>query len=143
MSIYHNILVAIDISNEAEIVLSRSLALAKVFDAKLTLTHIVEPVVTESDYSLNPTINLDLEPVLVERANDFLRQMTAKKHVDDVKTIVTVGSPKHEIHRICQEKNCDLVIVGTHGRHGFSLLLGNTANAVLHGTKCDVLAVKV
>jgi universal stress protein A len=26
--------------------------------------------------------------------------------------------------------------------HGLQLLLGSTANAVLHGAKCDVLAVR-
>jgi universal stress protein A len=37
----------------------------------------------------------------------------------------------------------DLVVVGSHGRHGLSLLLGSTANGVLHGAGCDVLAVRV
>jgi universal stress protein A len=33
--------------------------------------------------------------------------------------------------------------VGSHGRHGLALLLGSTANSVLHGSPCDVLAVRV
>ena len=37
----------------------------------------------------------------------------------------------------------DLIIVGSHGRHGVRLLLGSTANAILHGAKCDVLAVRI
>ncbi len=37
----------------------------------------------------------------------------------------------------------DLIIIGTHGQHGIALLLGSTANAVLHGVSCDVLAVRV
>ena len=36
---------------------------------------------------------------------------------------------------------CDLIVVGSHGRHGLALLLGSTANDVLHGAPCDVLAV--
>jgi universal stress protein A len=34
-------------------------------------------------------------------------------------------------------------VVGSHGRHGLALLLGSTANDVLHGAPCDVLAVKL
>jgi len=34
-------------------------------------------------------------------------------------------------------------VVGSHGRHGLALLLGSTANGVLHGASCDVLAVRV
>ena len=37
----------------------------------------------------------------------------------------------------------DLIVVGSHGRHGIALLLGSTANGVLHGAPCDVLAVRV
>jgi universal stress protein A len=37
----------------------------------------------------------------------------------------------------------DLIIIGSHGRHGIRILLGSTANAILHSAKCDVLAVRV
>ena len=37
----------------------------------------------------------------------------------------------------------DLIVLGTHGQKGVQLLLGATANSVLHGSCCDVLAVRV
>jgi universal stress protein A len=39
--------------------------------------------------------------------------------------------------------HADLIVVGSHGRHGLALLMGSTANGVLHGAKRDVLAVRV
>lgn len=36
-----------------------------------------------------------------------------------------------------------MIVVGSHGRHGLALLLGSTANDVLHGAPCDVLAVSL
>lgn len=51
------------------------------------------------------------------------------------------GQPRQEIHRLAAEQACDLIVVGSHGRHGLALLLGSTANDVLHGAPCDVLAV--
>jgi universal stress protein A len=54
-----------------------------------------------------------------------------------------VGRPETEIHHVAEEIGADLVVVGSHGRHGLSLLMGSTANGVLHGAKCDVLAVRV
>lgn len=140
---YSNILVATDISDDAERVLSRAKNIAEKYQAKLTLIHVVEPVVIETNFDLSPPINIDLEQSLTERAENFLAQLAEKKRLTDVNSIVTVGSAKHEIHRLCQHENVDLVVIGTHGRHGISMLLGSTANAILHGTSCDVLAVKL
>ena len=33
----------------------------------------------------------------------------------------------------------DLIIVGSHGRHGLALLIGSTADGVVHAAGCDVL----
>ena len=56
---------------------------------------------------------------------------------------VVVGMPDTEIHRFAAEHDVDLIVVGSHGRHGFALLLGSTSTGVLHGAQCDVLAVRV
>ena len=45
--------------------------------------------------------------------------------------------------KLAEEQSVDLIIIGSHGRHGLALLLGSTANAVLHHAKIDVLAVRV
>ncbi|PIE36321.1 MAG: universal stress protein UspA, partial [Gammaproteobacteria bacterium] len=56
---------------------------------------------------------------------------------------VVLGRPETEIHALADTIDADLVVMGCHGRFGLALLLGSTANGVLHGTKCDVLAVRV
>ena len=56
---------------------------------------------------------------------------------------LVVGRPESEIHHVAEEIGADLIVVGSHGRHGLALLMGSTANGVLHGSKCDVLAVRV
>ena len=43
-------------------------------------------------------------------------------------------SSKHEI---------DLIVLGSHGKHGLNLLLGSTSNSVLHQAPCDVLTVRL
>jgi universal stress protein A len=54
-----------------------------------------------------------------------------------------VGLVKAEIFSLVDEVAADLIVVGTHGRHGVGLLLGSTATSVIHGTPCDVLSVRV
>ena len=53
------------------------------------------------------------------------------------------GTPAREIHRFAEENGVELIVLGTHGQKGVQLLLGATANSVLHGSSCDVLAVRV
>ena len=54
-----------------------------------------------------------------------------------------LGRPEVEIHTKAEEIGADLIVVGSHGRYGLALLMGSTANGVLHGATCDVLAVRV
>ena len=53
------------------------------------------------------------------------------------------GTPSREIHRFADDNQVDLIVLGTHGQKGVQLLLGSTANSVLHGSNCDVLAVRI
>ena len=53
------------------------------------------------------------------------------------------GKPEVEIIRIANQESVDLIIVGSHGRHGLALLLGSTASGVLHHAQCDVLAIRL
>jgi len=44
---------------------------------------------------------------------------------------------------VAGEIKADLIVVGSHGRHGLGLLLGSTASSVVHHAACDVLAVRL
>ncbi|VAX12853.1 Universal stress protein family COG0589 [hydrothermal vent metagenome] len=139
-----NILVAIDTSNEAKQVLAAATELGRCFDAKLSLIHVVEPVVTDSSYDLINTVPLEMDDVLVKHAEDFLANLKRDLAPDtDISSSVELGSVKTEILRHARENSIDLIVVGSHGRHGLALLLGSTANALLHGAPCDVYVVRI
>ena len=48
-----------------------------------------------------------------------------------------------ELDAKAEELGADLIVIGSHGRRGLALLVGSTANGVLHGAVTDVLAVRV
>ena len=52
------------------------------------------------------------------------------------------GSTKMSIVKLAKKIGADLIITGSHGRHGLVNLLGSTASGILHGADCDVLVVK-
>jgi len=143
MSIYKKILVAVDLSEDAKCLLQRASEFAEKFTAELTLIHVVQPLVVDVGYDLAASIPQDIDLSLVDRAEKFLTFLKADVARQDVACFVKVGSIKGEILTLAKEQQADLIIIGTHGRHGVALLLGSNAGAVLHGTPCDVLAVRV
>ena len=142
MSAYKKMLVAIDLSEEAPQVLNKAKAMSEAYSAELMLVHVVEPV----GYAYGGDIPMDLTELqdqLDKAAREQLGAYGDQYGVSGTNQVVTVGRPESEIHRLAKEQDVDLVIVGSHGRKGFQLLLGSTANGVLHGTECDVLAVRI
>ena len=143
MDAYKHILVALDLSNEAQQVAERGRDLAAHYGAKMSLIHVVEPVVVDNSYDLMTSLPAELDDSLLERARSFLAKISNQLQLGEIDQIVTLGSTRSEIFRVAQEQVVDLIVIGTHGRHGVGLLLGSTANAILHGTPCDVHAVRI
>jgi len=140
---YKKILVAIDMSSEAQQVVQRAMEMANCFGAKLLLIHVIEPVGLNTPYELTPSLPVNMESVLVERAEEFLTRLANELGLSEIPRTVHVGSIKQIILDTAQKNEIDLIVTGTHGRHGLGLLLGSTATSVLHGTPCDVYAVKI
>ena len=143
MATYRKILVAVDLSPEARSVLARACELRDLYGSELYLIHVVEPIVLGGDYDLVPVMPVEIEETLLQRAKGYLGTLVGEMNISEVRQSVEVGSVKHEILRFADEQDCDLIVIGAHGRHGVATLLGSTANAVLHGTKCDVLCVRL
>jgi len=143
MANYQHILLALDFSPEADTVLERALELARQNNARLSIIHVVE--YTSAMYAGDIPLpeDLDIDQNLAEQAREKLRALTDQREIPDTTSKVEIGIPKREIVRVAGETQADLIVIGSHGRHGLQLLLGSTANGVLHLAKCDVLAVRV
>jgi universal stress protein A len=94
------------------------------------------------------------QPYIIAAGGDYLAYMhkQAKTRLDEIGQIhnipnkqlyLPIGNAADEIHTLGNEIDADLIIIGTHDYSGFKLLLGSTANSVLHGAKQDVLAVRI
>jgi universal stress protein A len=137
---YKHILLTIDLSNEADYVLKKARSIRGYTGAKLSLIHVVEPM---PGYSYAYLGIEDVEGQLIEESRSALAKVGELLAVDKKDQWVEVGPTKSKIHAVAMDIGADLIICGSHGRYGLSLLLGSTANAVLHGAKCDVLVVRL
>ncbi|AYC33449.1 universal stress protein [Pseudomonas cavernae] len=140
---YQHILIAIDLSEECHPVMLRAQELAISSQAKLSLVHIVEPMAMAFGGDVPMDLSM-LQQQQFDQARERMHGFASRYpqlSVDNRHLVY--GQPRQEIHRLAQEQGCDLIVVGSHGRHGLALLLGSTANDVLHGAPCDVLAVRL
>ena len=136
------ILTAIDLSDEAIPVLQRAAAMARQHQAELHLLHVVEPL----SLAYGGDIPMDFSGIqeeLQQQAENSLKRYADQYGIQTDNCHLLTGRPEAHIHQLSEELDCDLIVVGSHGRKGLALLLGSTANAVLHGAKCDVLSVRV
>ena len=139
---YTHILVGLDLSEESDTVATKAQQLASLYKADISIAHIVEPLA----FAYGGDVPLDMseaQSVVEEQARLRLEKLLEDTGVSVKHKIVSVGQTSSEIHRLARQHEVDLIIVGSHGRHGLALLFGSTANGVLHGAECDVLAIRV
>ncbi|MCQ8104192.1 universal stress protein [Methylomonas sp. SURF-2] len=143
MNRYQHILLAVDFSEHGKQVSDKALNVAKLNQAKLSLVHVVENLpITDAAYGPIP-FDVDLTQEWLEASKERLAKLGADLGVPEQQQWLEMGSAKMEIVRVAEDNGVDLIVVGSHGRHGLALLLGSTANGVLHHAKCDVLAVRL
>ena len=142
MGEYKHILIGVDLTVESRDVSRRACALRSAFDAKLSCVHVIEPL----SLAYGGDIPMDLSTIqeqIQETAKSHLAEFAQTLNIEESNRHLIFGRPETEIHSLAKEISADLIVVGSHGRHGLALLLGSTANGVLHGAECDVLAVRV
>lgn len=136
MNAYTHIIGAVAISpREGAFIGERATQIAKAVGATLTLIHVVEPREWEM---ANPPI----EDSILKHAREGLDRVGAGIQPQP-KLKLAVGSARYEICDAAEQENADLIVVGTHGRHGAGRLLGSVASAVVHSAPCDVLVVHI
>lgn len=142
MGMYEKILVCLDLADDCETVATRARDIARHCGGEITLLHVVEYVPVEPmGEALLPAVQIEGE--LVERARKRMDEVTGKLGLEKCESLVNTGNIKTEVVRVAQERGSDLIVIGSRGRHGVSILFNFTEDTVLHGAPCDVMAVRL
>lgn len=137
---FRSILVATDYSPASLTAVRLAARLAKEFHTRLYVLHAVEPNPYAADMAA-PFPDLQMVNLQVERENlhkyaEHLPDLRTVKH----KEIVFVGSPGDAIQDAGQANSIDLLVVGSHGRHGLAkLALGSVAEWAVNRLQYPVL----
>ncbi|WP_041523747.1 universal stress protein [Gilvimarinus agarilyticus] len=138
MSHYKRILVAIGLGHEAEQLLNRAKSIAA--PEHIYIAHIEEHPVTGygdatgSNHSVNEmNIRQSVYPTLCELAD---RHRLPRDHIH-----IAFGDPGAEVHTIASRIEADLIVTGSHGKHGLKRFLSSTSSSIHDGATRDVLSI--
>ncbi len=137
---YQHILVALDLGDLQADVLDRALSMAGE-SSKISLIHVVDMIVLPSAYTA--ILPHELQDQAIDHAKILFQEIGEQHAIPAERQFVERGRAATRIHAVAKDQAVDLIVVGSQSRRGVRLLLGSTANAVLHGAQCDVLAVRV
>jgi universal stress protein A len=139
---YKKILLCLDLTDQSEKIAERARDLAARCGAEILMLHVVEYVPVEPmGEALLPAVQIEGE--LIERATRRIAELATRCGLDQSERLVHAGNIKSEVVRIAQERNADLIVIGSRERHGVSILFNFTEDTVLHAAPCDVLAVRL
>lgn len=139
-------LIAVDNTEEADEVLAAGRKLADATGAELSCITVVRPIVQaygQMDSAGFSQKLVELEQQALDFAKQRIQALAAEYLVEPSNVYVRQGNPAIEIRAAAADLGSNMIVIGTHARHGLGLLLGSTANAVLHGIGCDALVVKI
>lgn len=145
MTRYRRILLAVDLSTKSDHLVEQAVQIVTDYDAELLLVHVNEPVVTatRSTARVGWTSQLvSLDERVRQVAEERMESLATRLGVPGDNCFLPFGKASVEIKRVADEQDVDLIVLGSHDRHGLGYLLGSTASGVLHGASCDILAVR-
>lgn len=145
MTLFKNILVAVDGSPYAAEALRIAVDLARHYQARLTIVHVYEPAVHAFPGEF--MLDASAQAALTAQAENLLAAAKAeaeKAGAKKAETKLLDGVAVSEIVSFAKDKNYDLIAMGTHGRSGLShVLMGSVAERVVRRAPCPVLTVRL
>lgn len=134
----HVILHPTDFSTHSDYAFRLACSLARDHGARVIALHIMKRPIAYGEAGAYAADEYEKPALLAD-----LRHLQAADGNPPIEHRLVAGEPAGEIVRLAEEAQCDLIVMGTHGRRGLSrLLLGSVAEEVMRHAPCPVLTVK-
>jgi universal stress protein A len=144
---YRRILCPVDFSECSRKAFYTAVGYARLFQAELDILHVSERTLSGAGYE-----EVEAEASLVVRLEAGLKRRLDELQADGLVTDadrermileIAGGKPYVEILRYAEEREVDLIVMGTHGHAGLRhVLIGSQAERVVRRAACHVLTVK-
>jgi universal stress protein A len=144
---FTRILVATDFSLDSDGAVAYALALAKTIPASIHLLHVVDNPLAAGVWS-SDVYTAEIAGLQINLVREAEKQLRAGVRTLDrpgitITTEVRTGRPGRTIVDCARDRECDLVVVGSHGRTGVAhLIMGSVAEHVVRHAPCPVLVIR-
>ena len=141
---YHRILVPFDASPPSQRALDEAIRLAKDMNARLRLVHVMDELDWTNGYESAAAYVDEVLPRMRQSGENLLaaacrKAAQAQVESDSSLFIAQLGRVWHQVVEECVRWQADLVVAGTHGRHGVDrLLTGSAAEEIVRRTPVPV-----
>jgi universal stress protein A len=134
---YHNTLVAVDFSDKRMV--EKAKKMAEFYGASIHAVYVIDnfPMIAYGNISMP-----GLEEQIIEDAKKRLDKLGIELGIDKPQLHLAIGRPATEILNVAKKIKADLIFLGSHGHSGLGVLLGSTANSLIHHAHCDVLVIR-
>ncbi len=135
------ILVAHDGSKSSEKALKKAFQISETFKSSLTVLSVIPELYLTELMDMDRIRILD---TMTKETKEMMKKIKAKsKRVKSLRTVIKQGDPAEEILKTAEKMKADVIITGSHGRHGAQrFLLGSVSSKIVDHAECDVLVVK-
>jgi nucleotide-binding universal stress UspA family protein len=141
---FERALVALDASDPSRSAMSIAARLSADYATHLTLCNVID---SRDVLSKAAAYGYDASPFQAGMRADARKLLAAAAAVPNIDLtiddlVVAEGEPAETIEHLAMQRNCDLIVIGTHGRRGVRrVFLGSVAEAVIRGSALPVLVV--
>ena len=148
---YCHIMLATDFSPHAKQAAFRALELAEKYAARLSLVHAFDTYYLYDDFMFDGSMAMNLAPnqqemeqFLEDSAKKQLFNLADELGITNKKNVHLLAGPaKPTLLTFTKEHGVDLMVMGSHGRHGLARLLGSVAASIVNNAPCEVLTVSL
>lgn len=140
------ILVPIDFTPSSQKAIDYSISLAKVFNSKIELIHVVEPMSYASDVVFNqatyPLVDIEYKKFDDEKLRKLVSELKTK--YDKISFHSSIGLPYSEVVDYSKTQKVDLIVLGTHPKNSIEkLFFGSTTEKILRNSSCPILILNL
>lgn len=145
MADYKHVLAATDFSESSKAAARQAAEVARRFNARLTLLHVLEHFPEDEPTDLIPPEDVDPAEFQKQRRRERLAGLSKEIGFEnaELKVVPTTHSARHELEHFIKSGDVDLLVLGSHEHRAFTDWFGKSPDDLLKSAPCDVLVIGV